>query len=144
MANLKAARRGSKTVKSKSLTSKAAANIAGYEKRLAKRGKQHASHDVYEYVQGKARRSKVGLDLDREEAFEYGVGFDGATEEEDERENMRARLIGENEDDERVDSDDDEEIDSDAAFEESDEERFAGFFSNKVYCYFQFNFLSTG
>ena len=74
--------------------------------------------------------------MDREEAFEYGVGFDGANEEEDERENMRARLIGENEDDERVDSDDDEEIDSDAAFEESDEERFAGFFSNKVYCYF--------
>lgn len=129
MANLK---RGSKIVKSKSLTSKAAANIAGYEKRLAKKGKQPASHDVYEYVQGKARRSKVGLDLDREEALEYGVGLDGANDEDDEPENMRARLIGENEDDEQVASDDDEEIDSDAAFEESDEERFAGFFSKKA------------
>ena len=134
MANLKTARHGSKIVKSKSFTSKAAANIAGYEKRLAKKGKQPASHDVYEYVQGKARRSKVGLDLDREEALEYGVGLDGANDEDDARENMRARLIGENEDGEQVASDD-EEIDSDAAFEESDEERFAGFFSNKVYYY---------
>lgn len=138
MANLKTARHGSKIVKSKKFTSKAAANIAGYEKRLAKKGKQPASHDVYEYVQGKARRSKVGLDLDREEALEYGVGLDGANDEDDERENMRARLIGENEDDEQVASDDDEEIDSDAAFEESDEDRFAGFFSNKVYCDLKF------
>jgi U3 small nucleolar RNA-associated protein 14 len=50
----------------------------------------------------------------------------------EEQEELSARLIGENEDDEQVPSDDDEEVDSDAAFEESDEERFAGFFLHKV------------
>lgn len=45
---------------------------------------------------------------------------------------QRARLIGEHDDDERIDSADDEELDSDAAFDESDEERYAGFFSSKV------------
>ncbi|KAF5352803.1 hypothetical protein D9756_006229 [Leucocoprinus leucothites] len=44
---------------------------------------------------------------------------------------QQARLIGENEDDERIDSADDEELDSDAAFDESDEDRYAGFFSSK-------------
>ncbi|KAF9447857.1 small-subunit processome [Macrolepiota fuliginosa MF-IS2] len=44
---------------------------------------------------------------------------------------QKARLIGEHEDDERIESGDDEELDSDAAFDESDEERFAGFFSRK-------------
>ena len=35
-----------------------------------------------------------------------------------------------------IDSGDDEDIDSDAAFEESDEDRFAGFFPRKVgICY---------
>lgn len=52
---------------------------------------------------------------------------------------QKARLIGENDDDERIDSADDEELDSDAAFDESDEDRYAGFFSSKVgyryYCY---------
>lgn len=45
---------------------------------------------------------------------------------------QRARLIGELDDDEKIDSADDEELDSDAAFNESDEERYAGFFSSKV------------
>ncbi|KXN84966.1 hypothetical protein AN958_11811 [Leucoagaricus sp. SymC.cos] len=44
---------------------------------------------------------------------------------------QRARLIGELDDEERIDSEDDEELDSDAAFDESDEERYAGFFSSK-------------
>lgn len=39
----------------------------------------------------------------------------------EEREELRVRLIGENEDDEQIASDDDEEVESDAAFEESDE-----------------------
>ena len=46
---------------------------------------------------------------------------------------MRPRLVGENDDDSGIGEDEDEEIDSDAAFEESDEDRFAGFsFSHKV------------
>jgi len=39
----------------------------------------------------------------------------------------RPRLIGESVEDEDVPSEDDEELDSDAAFEDTDEERFAGF-----------------
>lgn len=49
---------------------------------------------------------------------------------------QQARLIGEDDDDEQIESADDEDLDSDAAFDESDEERFAGFFSSKVrYCF---------
>ncbi|PPQ94586.1 hypothetical protein CVT25_011899 [Psilocybe cyanescens] len=106
------------------------ANVAGYEKRLARKGKSTATStmDLYEHIQQKERRSKVGLDVDRNEDYET-AGIDGI--DEDEREELRARLIGENQDDEEIASGDDEEIDSDAAFEESDEERFAGFFSAK-------------
>ncbi|KAF9478917.1 Utp14-domain-containing protein [Pholiota conissans] len=119
---------GSLNGKGKSRTE---ANAAGYEKRQARKAKAGpALADLYEHVQqNKGRRSKIGMDLDRDEAKEYGVGLDGANDEE--REELRARLIGELEDDEEIASDDDEEIDSDAAFEESDEERFAGFFSAK-------------
>jgi U3 small nucleolar RNA-associated protein 14 len=45
---------------------------------------------------------------------------------------QQARLIGENDDDEQINSADDEELDSDAAFDESDEDRYEGFFSSKV------------
>jgi len=45
---------------------------------------------------------------------------------------QQTRLIGEDDDDERIDSADDEDLDSDAAFDESDEERFVDFFSNQV------------
>ena len=111
------------------------ANIAGYEKRLARKAKSNptSTTDLYEHVPEKAHRSKVGLDLGRDEEFELGGG-----EDDEEREQLKARLIGENEDDEGIASDDDEEVDSDAAFEESDEERFEAFFSNKVciYAYF--------
>jgi len=44
----------------------------------------------------------------------------------------KPRLIGETVEDEDISSGDDEDIDSDAAFEESDEERFAGFSFPKV------------
>jgi len=111
--------------------SRTQANVAGYEKRKARKAKSATTtSDLYEHIQEKSRRSKVTLDLDRNEAMEFGGGIDDANEEE--REGLRARLIGEGMDDEEIASEDDEEIDSDAAFEESDEERFAGFFSSKV------------
>jgi U3 small nucleolar RNA-associated protein 14 len=111
------------------------ANVAGYEKRLARKGKSNPTlaTDLYEHVPEKAHRSKVALDLGRDEEFELRDG-----EDDEEREQLKARLIGENEDDERIASDDDEEVDSDAAFEESDEERYEEFFSNKVCVYFYF------
>ena len=130
------------------------ANIAGYEKRLARKAKKSnptphttTTTDLYEHVQEKTHRSKVALDLGRDDEFEFpnawgrggAAGAEGDDNDDDEegREELRARLIGENEDDERVASDDDEEVDSDAAFEESDEERFGGFFSHKVCnCFF--------
>ena len=105
------------------------ANATGYAKRQARKPKAVHS-DVYEYAPEVLKRSNITLDLDQDEAAEYGVGTDGGNDED--REQLRARLIGENGENERIDSGDDEEIDSDAAFEESDEERFAGFFSNKV------------
>ena len=71
------------------------------------------------------------MDLGRDEEFEFPNAWAGAADDEA-REDLRVRLIGENEDDEEIDSDDDEESYSDAAFEETDEERFADFFSAKV------------
>ncbi|KAF8079316.1 Utp14-domain-containing protein [Lyophyllum atratum] len=108
------------------------ANAAGYAKRHSKKAKtlNGSAADVYEYAPESTRRSKVTLDLDREEAAEYGVGMDGDNEDQP-GEELHARLIGERGENEMIDSGDDEEIDSDAAFEESDEERFAGFFSAK-------------
>jgi U3 small nucleolar RNA-associated protein 14 len=61
------------------------------------------------------RRAKVTLDLGRDETVVMQLG----AMDDDEREALRVRLVGE--------GGEDEEIDSDAAFEESDEERFAGF-----------------
>ena len=74
------------------------------------------------------------LSLDHEEAREYGVASDGNELEDavEDSATTRARLIGENVDGETIDSGDDEDIDSDNAFDESDEDRFAGFFSTKV------------
>lgn len=103
-------------------------NVSGYAKRQARKAKTVQSSDVYEYAPERVKRSKVRLELDREEE----TGFDVEDEDMEERERLRARLIGENGDDEMIDSADDEEIDSEAAFEESDEDRFAGFFSKKV------------
>ncbi|KAH8991945.1 Utp14-domain-containing protein [Lactarius akahatsu] len=71
----------------------------------------------------KVRRANVPLSLDKEEANEHGFDSDG-----DLAANIRKpRLIGESVEDEEIPSEDDEELDSDAAFEDSDEERFAGF-----------------
>ena len=114
------------------------ANIAGYEKRLARKAeKKNPTTDLYEHVPEKSHRLNVVLDLDRDdEQFE---SRDGGHDDDDEQQgrHLKARLIGENEDDERIASDDDEEVDSDAAFEENDEERFEGFFSKKVmYCFY--------
>ena len=108
------------------------ANAAGYAKRQARKTKsiQGLSSDVYEYEPDITRRSGVTLDLDRDEAAEFRTGSDGDNDQH--REELRARLIGEDGEHEGIESEDDEEIDSDVAFEESDEERFAGFFSNKV------------
>lgn len=115
------------------LKSQASSNIAGYEKRQARKAKSKPITDLYEYVPEKSHRSKVALDLGRDEEFEFRDGEDDNDDEE--RERLRAKLIGENEDDEKIASDDDEELDSDAAFEESDEERFEEFFSHKVCIY---------
>ncbi|KAI0059414.1 Utp14-domain-containing protein [Artomyces pyxidatus] len=103
---------------------KANANAIGYAKRQARKGKVSAGiADVYEYQSQKVRRSNIALTLDKDEAAEFWAGSDDDID----RDALRARLIGESVDDEQIDPDDDEELDSDEAFEESDNERFAGF-----------------
>ncbi|KAI0005548.1 Utp14 protein-domain-containing protein [Russula compacta] len=82
-----------------------------------------ALSDVYEYQSHKVRRAHIPLSLDKEEAREYGADSDSDTTPDI----RKPRLIGESVEDEDVPSEDDEELDSDAAFEESDEDRFAGF-----------------
>ncbi|KAH6911086.1 Utp14-domain-containing protein [Coprinopsis sp. MPI-PUGE-AT-0042] len=94
---------------------KSKANAAsGYARRQSAKDKKRSQNigDVYEYEQDAApRRSKVRLELDRDEEQEFG-GLDDMDDAQ--RDNLRARLIGEgNDDDERVASEDDEEIDSD-------------------------------
>ncbi|KDQ62895.1 hypothetical protein JAAARDRAFT_202438 [Jaapia argillacea MUCL 33604] len=116
--------------------SKAKSNAIGYANRHSRKpsSSKPGVEDVYEYETQKTRRSRAGvsLTLDRDEDLPLrnededddegggweGVGGSGGG---------RPRLIGENVDDEKIDEEDDEEIDSDEAFEESDEERFAGF-----------------
>ena len=115
------------------------ANAVGYAKRQSRKVKVSSGStnltDVYEYQPGKSRRANVSLSLAKEEKVNFNIDED---EEEDESLNRRKdtrkpRLIGEDAEDEIVASDDDEEIDSDAAFEESDEERYAGFnFTKKI------------
>ncbi|KAF9265920.1 Utp14-domain-containing protein [Marasmius fiardii PR-910] len=116
-----------KTRRPKSNVSKKQFNAAGYAKRQSRKAAKAAirtEDDIYEYAPEKARRSKIALDLDRDEEAGFGNGDD----EDMEGSRMKPRLLEEGD---KVDTDDDEEIDSDAAFEESDEERFAGFFSSK-------------
>ena len=99
-------------------------------KRRANRLRNSTRSDVYEYQSHKIRRAHVSLSLDKDEAREHGAASDDDTDS-----NVRKpRLIGENVEDEDIPSEDDEELDSDAAFEESDEERFAGFSFPKVRC----------
>ncbi|KIM82209.1 hypothetical protein PILCRDRAFT_820590 [Piloderma croceum F 1598] len=110
------------------------ANATGYAKRHSLKAKTLAGlSDVYEYApDSKTRRSKVTLEISRNEAAEIGLGRGGGESDDEgmDGEDMRtkARLIGEGD---VIDSGDDEDIDSDAAFEESDEERFAGFGFNR-------------
>ena len=108
------------------------ANAAGYAKRQARKVKAGALSDVYEHQQQRVRRDKVKLDLDRDE--EADRGFAGSDDEGFDRDALRARLIGENVDNEMIDSEDDEELDSDAAFESGDEEQYAGFSFGKKVC----------
>ncbi|KAH9849186.1 Utp14 protein-domain-containing protein [Lenzites betulinus] len=117
--------------------SRKAANELGYAKRQTLKSKALSSRDVgdaYDYQQGKVRRSKLKLELDRDEITGTGGAASGSEEEEGggRKRDARPRLVGENDDDDVIGDDEDEEIDSDEAFEESDEERYAGFsFSQK-------------
>ena len=131
--NQRMARLNRNDKKSKKPSSKKS-NALGYAKRQS-RYSNKGLRDVYEYApDAKIRRSKVSLDVGRDEA-DLVDGHGGSEDDgsdgggvEDMR--MRAHLIGEGEE---IDSDDDEDINSDAAFEESDEERFVGMgFSDKV------------
>ncbi|KAK2462885.1 hypothetical protein APHAL10511_005083 [Amanita phalloides] len=105
-------------------------NALGYAKRQSRKTKT-STDDVYEYVPGKHKRSGIRLELARDEGKEFWIGPDGEFSDGGDRELSHAQLVGEVEDDEVVASNDDEEVDSDAAFEKSDEERFAEFFSDK-------------
>ncbi|TBU39857.1 Utp14-domain-containing protein [Dichomitus squalens] len=117
--------------------SRKAANALGYAKRQSLKSNTLSSglSDVYEYQQEKVRRAKIKPLLERDETTGMGAADSGGEEEGagGRRRDTRPRLIGENDDDEGIAEEDDEEIDSDEAFEESDEERFAGFsFSQKA------------
>lgn len=85
-------------------------------------------NDVYEDLPEKDRRGAVGLDLDKYEKrgrrrdLEDGLGVGGVGAQGEGR--LPARLLGENDEDEKLGSEDDEEIDSEDAFEHSDEEGF--------------------
>src|SRR5258707_4502011 len=92
-------------------------------KRRANRLRNSTQSDVYEYQSHKVRRAHISLSLDKNEAHEHGA----ASDDEIDSNVRKPRLIGENVEDEDIPSEDDEELESDAAFEESDEERFAGF-----------------
>ncbi|KAI0652546.1 Utp14 protein-domain-containing protein [Trametes meyenii] len=115
-------------------SSRKAANALGYAKRQTLKSKALSPGDiadVYEYQQDKVRRSKLKLQLEKDEMLGAGGAESGGEEEEDgaasHRRDNRPRLVGENDDDDMIGEDEDEEIDSDEAFEESDEERYAGF-----------------
>lgn len=110
-------------------------NAAGYAKRKSLKGKSKAlgsADDVYEYEPERVRRAKVKLQLGKDEALGAGPNTGvGGSESEDEAEGsggrkLHPRLVGEDNED-VLGEDEDEEIDSDQAFDESDEERFAGF-----------------
>jgi hypothetical protein len=104
------------------------ANATGYQKRKSKSGltKKNAISDVYEFEDNtNERRAKVRLELERDE--EMGFGRMSDQEEGGGDIAHRVKMFGIGGDDEVIGSEDDDEIDSDAAFEESDEDRFAGF-----------------
>lgn len=118
--------------------SRKSANSLGYARRQTLKSKTLSKagvSDVYEYETEKVRRSKVKLQLGRDELAGLGQGSEDEDDDAATRKGKgtRPRLVGERDDDDKIDDDEDEEIDSDEAFEESDEERFAGFnFSHSV------------
>ena len=92
-------------------------------RRRPNRFRNPAKSDVYEYQSHKVRRAYIPLSLDKDETREHGA----ASDDDSATDVRKPRLIGESVEDEDVPSEDDEELDSDAAFEDADEERFAGF-----------------
>lgn len=135
-------------------------NAKGYAKRQSLKTKKSSNDrnlsDVYEYQPEKERRGKVRMLLEKDEILGAGGNFSEEEDEEDAprgkggRGSGRPRLVGENDDDMDIGEDEDEEIDSDGAFDESDEDRFAGFsFASKVCsmhyvrCYVVFNRFLT-
>ncbi len=118
--------------------SRKTANELGYAKRQSLKSKTLGPglSDVYEYQQERVRRAKLKPLLEKDEAMRTGGAESGSEDEggpSGNRRNARPRLVGENDDDVGIAEDEDEELDSDEAFEESDEDRFAGFsFSQKV------------
>lgn len=126
-------RNSKKPMSSKVPKPRKAANALGYAKRKSLKSKTiQSAADVYEYQPEKVRRSKVQLVLDKDEIS--GVPGEVSHEEDDEGgTELRPRLVGEGDNDEGIADDEDDDIDSDDAFDDSDEERFAGFkFSHKV------------
>lgn len=104
-------------------------NLIGFSRRLARKKTRQSTSvdDVYEFKPEKVRRSKVALRLTKGELAELGRDNASDSEGDNNRNGQpQPRLIGQNSDDEGVDSEEDEDIDSDAAFGESDEETFAG------------------
>ena len=100
-------------------------NAAGYLKRHARKSLPSKNvSDVYEFEPESNRRSNIALDVGADEA--RNLAHDGSDEEGGGEGRLKARLVGEQGDDDRIDSDDDEDIDSDAAFDESDDEKYAG------------------
>jgi len=125
--------------------SKAKSDAAGYAARKARKPSlANPSGDIYEHIQPKNRRSRIQAGFTQDELTELGAenGFDPDAADDDVRERMRARLVGEFDDEDEAprkkrgddddDEEEDEELDSDVAFDEEDEDRFAGFFSAKV------------
>lgn len=111
-------------------------NSIGFPRRQARKTARHSTSvsDVYEFQPEKVRRSRVALRLTKGELAEFGR--DNASDQDggnSRGDKPQPRLVGQNSDDEGMNSEDDEDIDSDAAFGGSDEETFAGYgFTRKV------------
>ncbi|GJJ15677.1 hypothetical protein Clacol_009955 [Clathrus columnatus] len=104
-------------------------NASGFAKRRAKPKKNSPKSldDVYEYSATKNRRSAVKLVHDKEEF----IGIERDNEDHDNSglniEAIRSQILDLGDTNAVINSDEDEEIDSDVAFEESDNEQYAGF-----------------
>ncbi|KZT08788.1 Utp14-domain-containing protein [Laetiporus sulphureus 93-53] len=113
--------------------SRKAANAAGFAKRKSLKSKTPSRDDiadVYEYQSEKVPRDKMTLQYGKEELVGVGGGSGSEDEDGDARAGKKAgrpRLVGEGEEGEQIGESEDEDIESDDAFDESDEERFAGF-----------------